>query len=371
MSKNKIYNRFQRYVKDKDISVNFFVNNTLSKTLSMFVYQNLPPTIPQYELEKLLQLKGYCFVTEVDGNLYALSGGLCGEVDAYYRPKQITVANVGLNLSKTFTVYDDLDGVLCKNDFLGNGLLPIFGKYAVLLTDSTISLNTVAVLSRLTMILTASDEKTKQSADIFIEKILNGDFTVIAENAFLKGATFQQCNNASGNHITELIELNQYYKANMLNEIGLNAQFNMKRERLTANEVLLNADEILPFVDNMLQSRRDFVNRINAKYGTEITVDLNTAWKTEKENNDKSIEFTDTETASETAQNVSVETVTKQAETETKPNETENETETKQAETETRRAETDTDGEENETETAQIVKLIRDMRENELQNENV
>jgi hypothetical protein len=121
----------------------------------------------------------------------------------------------------------------------------------------------------------------------------------------------------------------------------------MKRERLTENEVLLNVDEILPFVDNMLQCRRAAVDAINEKYGTDITVDLNTAWKTEKENNDKTVAMTETETA---------------AETETAETPETDETETNETETETKPTETP---ETDETETQKIVETIRKMRDDE------
>ena len=352
MKRNKIYDNYQRFVKNKDWSVKFFIDNTLNKTQSMFYYKGLPPTMPQSELENILQRRGFAIIADVGGNLYALSGGLGGEQNAYYKPTIATVANPYLKLSKTYTIENNKDAVLFKNDYLCSGLLPIVGKYAVLLTDAQISLNTAAVLSRLTMLISASDDKTKQSADLFIEKILNGDFSVIAENAFLKGVNLQTINANGLFKITDLIELSQYYKANLLLELGLNANFNMKRERLSETEILLNNTEILPFVENMLTERKNAVNAINEKYGTQIEVDLKSAWKTEKENNDKSAETLETETASETDE----------TETETDGNETETETETDGNETET---ETETD----ETETQKIVETIRQMRENENEND--
>ena len=341
MKRNKIYDNYQRFVKNKDWSVKFFIDNTLNKTQSMFYYKGLPPTMPQSELENILQRRGFAIIADVGGNLYALSGGLGGEQNAYYKPTIATVANPYLKLSKTYTIENNKDAVLFKNDYLCSGLLPIVGKYAVLLTDAQISLNTAAVLSRLTMLISASDDKTKQSADLFIEKILNGDFSVIAENAFLKGVNLQTINANGLFKITDLIELSQYYKANLLLELGLNANFNMKRERLSETEILLNNTEILPFVENMLTERKNAVNAINEKYGTQIEVDLKSAWKTEKENNDKSAETLETETASETDE----------TETETDGNETETETET------------------DETETQKIVETIRQMRENENEND--
>ena len=58
-------------------------NYMLAKTLSMFEWENLPETIPYKEIERLLQTKGYAFVTKVNGELYAFTGGLGGEPDVY------------------------------------------------------------------------------------------------------------------------------------------------------------------------------------------------------------------------------------------------------------------------------------------------
>ena len=295
MKKNDFtYNYFQRLTKDKDTAVKYYIDSTLNKTISMFHYENLPDTMPATELERILQIGGNAFITEVEGKIYALSGSAGGENDVYNNPTKYTVANPALNIAKEFTIGED--GILIKNDFLQSGLLPVIGKYAVLLTDVGISLNTVSVLSRLTMLLSASDDNTKKSCELFIEKILNGDFSVIGENAFLKGVNLQSIPSQHNSNITQLIELTQYYKSNLLCEIGLNSNFNMKRERLTETEVLLNNDELLPFVENMLTERRVAIEHVNEKFGTEISVELKSSWKTEHENNDKANEALETET---------------------------------------------------------------------------
>ena len=287
MAKRKdiTYKRFQSYVKDKDTAVNHYIDNYLTKTQSMFVYENLPVTIPQSELEHLLQTTGNCFVAEVNGELYALSGSTGGVNDAYNRPTQYIVANPALNLCKTYEI--GKDGVLVKNDYYMNGLLPLIGKFAVLLTDSNISLNTAVILSRITMLISASDDKTKQSADTFMQKILDGDFSVIGESAFFDGVKLQTIPTGSSSQLMQLMEIIQYYKANLLNELGLNANFNMKRERLNRSEVSMNIDVLLPFVDNMLYERQQAVEAINEMFGTEITVDLHSSWKTTHEQNDE------------------------------------------------------------------------------------
>lgn len=171
-----------------------------------------------------------------------------------------------------------------KNDTNGNSLLPIIGKFAVLYTDGIISLNTASILTRITMLISASDDKTKQSADEFLKKILDGDFSVIGENAFFKGVNMQTAATSNTQYITQLVELVQYYKANMLNELGLNANYNMKRERLNTGEVAMNVDVLLPYVDNMLHERQKALKQVNEMFGTEITVRLGSSWYLEHEN---------------------------------------------------------------------------------------
>ena len=53
----------------------------------------------------------------------------------------------------------------------------------------------------------------------------------------------------------------------------------MKREAITANESQLNDDMLLPLIDDMLNCRKAFCDRINHMYGTDITVDWSSAWK--------------------------------------------------------------------------------------------
>ena len=358
--KDNIYKLYQQQVRDKDTAVTEFMANTLAKTQSMFEYEGLPDSIPQKELERLLQTTGNAFVTSVDGVLYALSGGKGGEPDVYGRATLYTVANPALKLNKTYDIQKD--GVLIENDSNGESLLPLIGRYAVLHTDGLISLNTASILTRITMLISASDDKTKQSADEFLRKIENGEFSIIGENAFFKGVNMQTAPTTNSVYITQLIELIQYYKASMYNELGLNANYNMKRERLNLGEVSMNVDVLLPYVDNMLKERQNAVEKINAMFDTEISVKLASSWGLERdnynalaadlENPDPTDEPDPTEETTETDGN----------DTETDGNDTEtdgNDTETTETE-ETKETETETDGNDTETEQTEETEETKD-----------
>lgn len=345
--KENIYQRFQSYVKNKDTAVMAFIENTLAKTQAMFVYEGLPDTVPAEELERLLQTEGNAFFAEVNGDLYALQGAAGGEPDPYNRPTIYTVANPALKLNKSYKI--GVDGVFIKNDTNGNSLLPIIGKFAVLYTDGIISLNTASILTRITMLISASDDKTKQSADEFLKKILDGDFSVIGENAFFKGVNMQTAATSNTQYITQLVELVQYYKANMLNELGLNANYNMKRERLNTGEVAMNVDVLLPYVDNMLHERQKALKQVNEMFGTEITVRLGSSWYLEHENyeslvtgvevvteeereNDPTNEATDTDQPAPTEEQQEQTEQTEQQEQQERTEDTEQTEETEQTE---------------------------------------
>ena len=349
--KNLTYENAKKYVKDKDTAITTFIKSSLDKTQQIFTYENLPESIPQEEMENILQTNGHCIIAEVNSKLYALSGGFSGENDVYDNPRFYTVSNVALGLCKTFEIGKDC--VLIKNDFNTVGMLPILQKYGVLLTDSEISLNTAAILSRITMLISAPDDKTKTSAELFIKKILDGDFSIIGESGFFDGVRLQTASTTNTNCITQLIELIQYYKASFLNEIGLNANYNMKRERLSENEILLNVDNLLPFIENMYTERKKAVEKINEMFNCEITVDYNGVWKTTHEHADKEEVATDTLTKEETEMETE-ETEMKTDETEMKTDETEmktDETEMKTDETEMETDETEMETEETEMET--------------------
>ncbi len=250
----------------------------LAKTLSMFEWEGLPETIPYEELEKLLQVNGYAFITEVGGELYAFTGGMGGLQDVYGNPTEITINNVALKFNKTLNL--ETDGVLVRSDDLKLGLRPILTKYHTIMCENDINMMLHGYLGRLTTMISASDDKTKTSAETMLEKVVDGELAIIGESAMFDGVKSHQ---AGRSHpVTSLIEFQQYMKASMYNEIGLNANFNMKRERLNSAEVLQNEDTIYPFVDNMMKCRLVAVEKINEMYGTEIDVDYGSVWADKK-----------------------------------------------------------------------------------------
>lgn len=263
--------------KAKKNNVNQLNNYMLAKTLSMFEYTGLPETIPAKELEKILQLKGFAFITEVNGKLYAFACSKSGEQDAYGNPLQVTIANPYLKFNKTLNI--DGEGVLFSSDEMDLGLYPLFEKCNTQLVENEITMTLWGFNARTQKLISAPDDKTKESADLYLKKIIDGDLSVIGENALFDGVKVQATQNGQGVTVQSMIEYHQYIKSVMFNEVGISSNFNMKRERLVSGEVEQSEDSLFPFVYNMLQCRQNAVNAINEKYGLNITVDFGSVWK--------------------------------------------------------------------------------------------
>ena len=291
------YKQARNLIYSKDTALNDFIENMLIKCNQMFIYKNLPDSVPKRVLERFLLENGYCIFTKENDKFIVLVGGLGGELNEYNEYTKCIVTNPYLKLNKEYTINDDC--VLIRNDSKMKGLIPLLEKYGVLCGDCEVSINMLTNNLRTQFFISASDDKTKQNADIFIKKLIDGELSVIGENQFLEGVKVHSIS-SQANYIQQFMELNQYLKASAYNEIGLDANFNMKRERLTVNEVELNTSILIPLADNMLEERRNAIDLINKKYGLNIEVDLSSVWKMQKEEVDKATDTQDTETDTET-----------------------------------------------------------------------
>ena len=266
------------------------IDYMLARTHRMFKWDNLPDTIPDRIPELFLQINGHVCFTEVNGDLYILTGGLGGPPDPYYMPTLYIVANPALNYSRSLKIGDDC--IVMPNDSMYKGLMPLFTRYAAAMTETELSIFIASINSRISEIISASDDDTKESAEIYLQHIQDGELGVIGESAFMEGVNVHAGNAGSVHTIIEdLIELEQYQKASWYNELGLNANYNMKRESINSGESQLNRDALLPLVDDMLQVRQEKIEQVNSKYGTNIKIDFASAWK------DNEIEITEEQKA--------------------------------------------------------------------------
>ena len=287
------------------------------KTLEMFEWKNLPKTIPQRELELILQICRFAIFTKAptksDGDkLFVFYGGLGGMPNEYYQPTQAIVSNPYLRFSKVLNlddyIKDDGNAVVGWNDGMHIGLFSLHNKYACLLAETDLTLKYQLINIRFNNVLTADDDATKESLQKMYEDVADGTgFGIVVTKKFMSETNVDKIELRSQSHQMQLkdtIETKQYLMGSWYNELGLNANYNMKREAINESEADMNEDTLLPLIDNMLKQRKLIAKALNEKFADildgEIDVEISSSWqkirteiKTREEQQEAEIEKTE------------------------------------------------------------------------------
>lgn len=165
--------------------------------------------------------------------------------------------------------------------------LPVTALYqyiertADLLSNIDISTQTLLQTCRALIIITAKDEQTKAAAEVVLSKIYRGDIACVMLSNILDSINIEfapTAANAAG-LLSEYKEQYQFALAQFYNAIGIQANYNLKRERLNVAEIDVNEQALVVNIADMLKCRQQGINAVNAMYGTNISVWLGDEWK--------------------------------------------------------------------------------------------
>ena len=274
-------------LENKQMLIDAYMKDMQKKTIRMFEWTGLPETIPQRELELILQLCRFAIFTKVDDKLFVFYGGLGGMPNEYYQPTQAIVVNPYLKFFSVLKLDDyikeDGKAVVGWNDSTHMGMYPMNSLYASLLAETSLTLKYQLINMRFNNVLTANDDNEKTSLETMYSKVADGTgYGIIVTKRLMNQNTIDKIDITTSNRQAQLkdtIETMQYLKGSWLNAVGLNANYNMKRESINESECDLNEDALIPDTDDMLYNRKLIADALNKKFGTNISVDFSSAWK--------------------------------------------------------------------------------------------
>lgn len=278
-----------------NVQLNFdtYYKLLVNKVIGMVEVENLPPTVDETYMLTSLILNGFVCLGKHNGKLYAFSGSIGGEPNVYYEPMQFIVANPVVG-SETYTVrrkdgdrenLEGIDGALitltavdelraaCSAPAPGGGLSGLIYQTAGLLADNISSLNVAQINTRVGALFTADSDAQARGAEIMLRELYGGKpYTVLRQNIVEQIGV----NPISQQHVglMELIEAHQYILAQFYNEIGVQAGYNMKRERLNTAEVELGNGALEYNIADIVKHIKEGFDRANKLFGTEISVRL-------------------------------------------------------------------------------------------------
>lgn len=254
-----------------------YLREMINRCNKMFTIKGLPDTIKQKDLLYLVLNCGYACYTKVNGVPYVFNCSLGGEPDTYYLPTIAIVTNPYLKFNEQLVINKDCVIIKCTDTY--DSLLPIHKKYANLLAECDISIKYACWNTRLLNLIVAETDKSKKDAENILKKIVEGEeYGIIGGRQGLENIKTYPYSAGTDNTINSLLELRQYLYANWYIDLGVNANYNMKREALSSNEVDVNENTLTPLIDNIEDNLKQAMEDIEKLFGDHYEVERNSSW---------------------------------------------------------------------------------------------
>lgn len=280
--------------RNKRQAIAHYVGTYLTRLISgLYDTKNLPETITQRKHEEKLMFGGWSVIFKHpdNGKLYSMFGTVGGERDLENKPSLAIVSHPQLKKSLNLEILDThfitrptsvtYDGtcIIARNTSL---LIPFFDviyKYGSLMVENDLTQLMRVVHARRDAITTAPDEAGKTALETAEKKLEDGEMIIPLVSQFMDEVKNYPNSNTNGEKITDFIEYNQYLKASLFNELGLQANYNMKREAIGSGEAEMNIDSLLTLVEDGLLCRQYDWDLVNKYFETNVSVDFGKLWK--------------------------------------------------------------------------------------------
>lgn len=263
---------------NKERIIKSYMTRFFNRLNQMFEYEGLPETIPKKDYLFAKQMIGYNVIVNVDNKYYQTYGTLGGKLDVNYLPTEVTIANPYIPLSKTLKV--DEECVVILNDSMYEGCYTINRLYAELLTECDITMRSALINKRMDNTFESSNDTTDTSITKFMEDVVQGKLSHIVSKSFMDDTTLRVHQLAKqGDNFSALIEVKNFIDSCWYLEFGINAMYNMKREKLSSGETEIDSDTLIPFVQDMYEEEKKGWERVNKLWGLNVQVHLSSVWK--------------------------------------------------------------------------------------------
>ena len=258
---------------DKNKINSYISDYLLNNALSIFKYDGLPDNVKAVDLEKNLLRFGKILFAKWHDEFYIFSYSDTGKQNYLGEYTNYQVNNPYIQCNEVFS---DDNAVRIFNTDTHEPLINLMGMYSELLTESYITLNMADINSRIPFFISARDNATKASAEIFVKQILDGKQGVIAEQPLFESLKINPLTDHE--NISQIVELNKFFYSDYFQKIGLTNLYNNVHDRISATETEFTATSIYPYVDNMKRNRDIAVEKINSMFGLSVSVEFSSSW---------------------------------------------------------------------------------------------
>lgn len=265
-----------------DTAYQYYRLELLKKLIPLFKYSGVPDTIDIDFFESCILINGMAVVFEYEGDLIAMNASPTDRPNKYYICDKVRYNNPIIGSAE---LTDGETAVVCYNTQLAKwGMIAgseadRINKYAELLAACDISLRVTLKNARLTHIARARDKQTVQAYKDLVDGVSNGAnaVAVFSENDMLNpddGLATLPTVTSGVDYMRQIAESREYLYNSFLSEYGLSANTVLKRERQLTTELDMQERKPEFNILSLLEQRKKNVEKINAMFGTNITVEL-------------------------------------------------------------------------------------------------
>lgn len=246
------------------------------KVYQLFEWGGLPPTLPSSEIMKRLISYGAApiFYSSAVENYVTCDFSLSG-VDIYNHPTTVTYAQPRLG-SANLEIGKEVEVISFYTEYWFSRFRfqNVIKRYAKLLADLESTMDIGLVNSRITRIFNGNDQKKSNEIIRVYKAFRAGEFDVVTAPTVLDDIK-EFMNGESGVvDFAELITLRDSLIKAFFEEIGIN-YVARKTERFLKDELTSNDQMLTASITPILTSVKNGVSRVNALFGTSISVNLN------------------------------------------------------------------------------------------------
>ena len=254
----------------------------MKKAYMMLDYEGLPKSVPKRAVKMYLHGNGH-FAGFLQEGIPKISwGSFAGKFDEYYFPREYIVTNPYMFVSENSRrMVIGKECIIVRNDSLAEPLTYIIAKYVDMMCENEVSMIICDILARAQGIISAKDDTQKMSAETYLKQIFAGKIIPIKSDSF-NGENMETIPFGTAHYIlTDLIEYEQYVRASLYSELGINLNFNMKRESLNSAEVGMDEEILKPYIDNMIEVQQKDFDMLSDlwKLETPVKVKKGSVWK--------------------------------------------------------------------------------------------
>lgn len=256
-----------------------FTRELFNKVCAKFKFENLPQTINEDYLKLQLIIGGHCLIIKHKDNLYAIESGQGTDLNYAYLPQITPFANPYLTDGYAKINSDNADSVMIYTSssdkylaYGGGGILwEYIKKTAWLLANTITSINTMLINTRLQQVFIAPTDTDVNSAETVLKKLFLGEpYFIIKDMSLLDNIKMIPTNASQNRQLIDLIETYQYIYSMFYHSIGVNSNYNMKRERVNTAEIMTNDDSLQINFANIVENVEKGVEDVNKLFDTNI-----------------------------------------------------------------------------------------------------